>query len=147
MRNLTKTLALGTCLFLGQLTHAQFSGITGVGDGINLTLYGNVTSGLSEIRPYGTGTTTVTVAIDFWNSGFNGGVNLTSATLYYKTNSGTFGTANNGTWTTVNGSLSAVASSDNDRATFSLSGITPGTDIMYYIRASDGSRDGYAYPD
>lgn len=136
-------------LLYAQASVAQFSGITGTGDGINYQYYGTITTALNEVRPFGIYATSADVYIDFWQSGFTSGVDLTSATLYYKINSSTFGTANDASWTQVTGTLSAVPSSDNDRATFTLTGIAPGTDIMFYIRAqttTGGFRDGYAYP-
>ncbi|MDX2127778.1 MAG: T9SS type A sorting domain-containing protein [Chloroherpetonaceae bacterium] len=126
----------------------QFSGITGTGDGINYTSYGTITTRLTEVRPFGTGTTSVTVYIDFWQAGFNGAVNLTTARLYYKTNSATFGTANDASWTAINAS-SIIDVGNNDRATFNITGVSAGTDIMFYVRAettTGGPRDGYAYP-
>ncbi len=140
--------AVGIILY-AQVSVAQFSGITGTGDGINYQYYGTITTALNEIRPFGIYATSIQVYIDFWQSGFTSGVDLTSATLYYKINSPTFGTANDASWTQVTGTISAVPSSDNDRATFTLTGIAPGTDIMFYIRAqtnTGGFRDGYAYP-
>ncbi|MFQ3609471.1 MAG: hypothetical protein SNJ55_12635, partial [Chloroherpetonaceae bacterium] len=151
MANTCRTLMLCCCLALlsTRTSLAQFSGITGTGDGINYQYYGTITSSLNEIRPFGIYATSITVYIDFWQSGFTSGIDLTSATLYYKVNSPTFGTANDASWTTVTGTISAVPSSNNDRATFTLTGIAEGTDIMFYIRAqttTGGSRDGYAYP-
>ncbi len=136
-------------LLYAQVSVAQFSGITGTGDGINYQYYGTITTELNEIRPFGIYATSVDVYIDFWQSGFTSNVDLTGATLYYKVNSSTFGTANDASWTQVTGTISAVSSSDNDRATFTLTGIASGTDIMFYIRAqtnTGGFRDGYAYP-
>lgn len=140
---------IAVCLLFFKLSFSQFSGISGVGNGINFSNYGDITSNIDQIRPYNSGVSSVTVFIDFWQSGFNGNINLTNATLFYKVNSSSFGTADDGSWTQVNGSLSNVSSSDNDRATFTLSGISAGTDIMFYIRASTttgGNRTGYAYP-
>ncbi|MCS6989214.1 MAG: T9SS type A sorting domain-containing protein [Chloroherpetonaceae bacterium] len=128
---------------------AQFSGITGTGDGINYQYYGTITTALNEIRPFGIYATSIDVYIDFWQFGFTPGVDLSSATLYYKVNSPVFGAANDASWTQVSGVISAVTSSNNDRATFTLTGIPQGTDIMFYIRAqtnTGGFRDGYAYP-
>jgi hypothetical protein len=136
-------------LLYAQVSVAQFSGITGTGDGINYEYYGTITTALNEIRPFGIYATSIQVYIDFWQAGFTSGVDLTSATLYYKVNSSTFGTANDASWTQVPGTISAVPSSNDDRATFTLTGIAPGTDIMFYIRAqtnTGGFRDGYAYP-
>jgi hypothetical protein len=136
-------------LLYAQASVAQFSGITGIGDGINYEYYGTITTALNEIRPFGIYATSIQVYIDFWQAGFTSGVDLTSATLYYKVNSSTFGTANDASWTQVPGTISAVPSSNDDRATFTLTGIAPGTDIMFYIRAqtnTGGFRDGYAYP-
>lgn len=145
-----RPLLLACCLAFASIpTLAQFSGITGTGDGINYQYYGTITTALNEIRPFGIYATSIDVYIDFWQSGFTSGVDLTSATLYYKTNSPTFGTANDASWTQVTGTIAAVTASDNDRATFTLTGISPGTDIMFYIRAqtnTGGFRDGYAYP-
>lgn len=141
-----------SCCMLWLFHHgsfAQFSGITGTGDGINYQYYGTITTALNEIRPFGIYATSIDVYIDFWQLGFTSGVDLTSATLYYKVNAPTFGTANDASWTQVTGTISAVPSSDNDRATFTLTGISPNTDIMFYIRAqtnTGGTRDGYAYP-
>jgi hypothetical protein len=136
-------------LLYAQVSVAQFSGITGTGDGINYEYYGTITTALNEIRPFGIYATSIQVYIDFWQAGFTSGLDLTSATLYYKVNSSTFGTANDASWTQVPGTISAVPSSNNDRATFTLTGIAQGTDIMFYIRAqtnTGGFRDGYAYP-
>ncbi|GAB4338789.1 MAG: hypothetical protein OHK0038_17640 [Flammeovirgaceae bacterium] len=136
------------------VTHAQYVGITGgTSTQINLSAsgspanYGNYVD--NEIRPYGYAYKIIYVYQDFWITGFNTSVNLDAATLYYKTNSSTFGTADDVTWSTLTGTITAVTSSDNDRATFTfdLNSLTSlvGTEIMYYIRFTESGTNYYGF--
>lgn len=127
---------------------AQFSGVTFVGDGIIYSDYGALNGDsvdLTQLFPFANGST-VTVEEDFWKSGFTSGVDLTSATLFYKDAEAAFGVADDGSWSTIAGTISAVGGSDNDRATFDLTGIAEGTSVIFYIKASNGGYTGYAYP-
>ena len=139
-----RVLCLCGALALPSAAAAQFVGITGTGAGINYENYGTLTTALDEVRPFESGNTTVTVNQDIFVSGFGGGVDLDQARLYYKTNSATVGTINDGSWTVVNGTISALGGND-DRATFNITGVAPGTDIMFYIRYTEAGVDYYGF--
>lgn len=131
-------------VMLPAIVRGQFVGITGTGAGINYENYGTITTALDELRPFESGNTTITVYQDIFVGGFGGGVDLDQARLYYKTNSTTVGTINDGSWTVVNGTISALGG-NNDRATFDITGVSPGTEIMFYIRYTEAGADYYGF--
>jgi len=114
-------------------------GYNGAGQ-INLTSYGVVND--AEIRPFGTGTTSVTVTGEVYFDSSGGGQSTSttgsqsSAVLFWAANSATIPTINGTGWTQIAGS-NFSQSGNNDRWDFIVSGIAAGTDVMFYIRFND----------
>lgn len=131
--------------------YAQYVGYAGTGL-VNLTSYGSI--GHSDLLPYAYGTAMVRVNGEvYFDNGGGDGQTATAgaqvnAVLYWAVNGmvaniNADGTGGSG-WTAVAGS-GFVQSGNNDRFNFDITGVTPGTDLMFYIRFEQSSNTANRY--
>lgn len=145
-------LSLLFVFYLTSLSYSQFNGITNVGQGLIIPHYGNVAPNNTSFYPLADTITTAYIYEDVWDNGFDNNINATNPKLYWTINVSVLPAIDSSAWRIVPGVVESgsVEGSANDRLRFDLhvgtdpGQIPPGTNIMYYIRATSGSTERFA---